>query len=260
MNGKIEVREVSHHYSVKPVLKNVSITVQAGEIVGLMGPNGMGKSTLLSLMAGILHAQTGQVIIDGHVRRRTPEEENACRRLIAYQPAEPWVPENHTGREFLMATGLLYQVTPEQLFDHMDRLLSLFHLDKLGDSHIYSYSTGQRKKIALASALISEAPILLLDEPFSGGLDPSAMLALEHVLRHLAARRKVTVVIATPVPEIVERLADRIAVVSHGEIVACDTPAALRQRHGQYDSLAAALEQLTNPDKLAVIEHYLARP
>jgi ABC-2 type transport system ATP-binding protein len=142
------------------------------------------------------------------------------------------------------------------LFDHADRLLQLFDLTAQGDQPIYSYSAGQQKKISLCSALITEAPYLLLDEPFSGGLDPSGILALKRVLQRLAARDDVTIVMTTPVPELVEEIADRIAIVRNGELAALDTADGLRRRTGTDGPLAEVLQRLLNPETLRNIEHY----
>ena len=120
------------------------------------------------------------------------------RQRVVYLPAEPWLPRFSTGREYLLAVGGLYRIDTDRLFGHIDRLLQLFDLTPLADANIGSYSTGQHKKIMLSSALVSEAPIMLLDEPFSGGLDPSGILALKRVLQNLAQRSDVTIVLATP--------------------------------------------------------------
>lgn len=252
----INVVDVTQHYGVRPVLRNVNLRVKAGELVGLMGPNGMGKTTLLGAIAGVLCPQKGFVEIDGVRRRSSPENELAIRRKIFYLPDHPWLPKNRTGREFLLTVGQLYEVEDDRLMDHVDRLLQLFDLNRQADSPIRSYSNGQQKKIAICAALVSDAPVMLLDEPFSGGLDPSALLALKSVLLRLAERADVTVVMATPVPEIVEGLAHRIAVLREGELVAYDTPDGLRELTGCSGPLQEALERLINPQTLENIERY----
>jgi ABC-type multidrug transport system ATPase subunit len=153
----------------------------------------------------------------------------------------------------------LYGVDDLRLFDHADRLLRLFDLAEQGDQPIYSYSAGQLKKISLCSALITEAPYLLLDEPFSGGLDPSGIMALKRVLQRLAERDDITIVLTTPVPELVEELADRIAIVRNGQLAAYDSADGLRRQTGTDGPLADVLQRLLNPETLANIEHYLER-
>src|SRR6185503_10688674 len=102
----ITVLDVTHHYGSRRVLRDVSLHVRRGELMALMGPNGMGKSTLLGLMAGALSPMLGTVEIDGVPRRRSPDEEHAIRRKVVYLPAETWAP-NLSGREWLFAVGRL---------------------------------------------------------------------------------------------------------------------------------------------------------
>jgi ABC-2 type transport system ATP-binding protein len=191
-------------------------------------------------------------------RRNSPDDEMAIRGKVFFLPAEPWLPFGHTGREWLVAVGRLYDVRDEQIFDHVERLLKLFDLEEKADSKISDYSTGQQKKMALCTALISEAPVLLLDEPFSGGLDPSGILALKRVLQGLAQRDDVTVLLATPVPELVEELADRVAVLRDGRIVGYESCATLCALTGT-QTLADAYEQMVNPQTPKNIEAYFQR-
>jgi ABC-type multidrug transport system ATPase subunit len=255
----IRVVDVTHHYGIRPVLKNINLEIKTGEVVVVVGPNGMGKTTLLGVLAGVLWPYAGHVEFDGVKRRESVEEERQLRRQIAYLPDQSWLPKSRTGREFILAVGRMYGIDDLRLFDHADRLLQLFDLGEKGDQPIYSYSAGQLKKISLCSALITEAPYLLLDEPFSGGLDPSGILALKKVLQHLAERDDVTIVMTTPVPELVEEIADRIAIVREGELVEFDTADGLRRLTGTDGPLAEVLQRLLNPETLANIEHYFAR-
>lgn len=228
----IRLDNVTFHYGLRPLLRNVSIEVPGGELVVLMGPNGMGKSTLLAIMAGIITPLEGQVIVDGHVRRSTPEAEMAVRKRVAYLPDHPWLPLFLTGREYVIGVARLYGVPDDRLFDHAEKLFELFQLADKADAPISSYSTGQQKKICVAAILATDAPILLLDEPFSGGLDPEALFSLRQVLQHLAGRDDRTIVMTTPVPELAEGLADRIALIDKGVIAAYATPAELMAETG----------------------------
>jgi ABC-type multidrug transport system ATPase subunit len=252
----INIVDVSHHYGIRPVLRNVTLRINKGEVVALMGPNGMGKSTLMGVAAGLLSPLKGYVEIDGKRRRSTPEAEIAIRRQVVYMPAEPWVPSGKTGREWMLAVGRVYQVEEDRLMDHVERLLPLFDLAKQADSLITSYSTGQKKKIAICATLVSEAPVMLLDEPFSGGLDPSALLALKRILKHLASRDDVTILMATPVPELVSELADRVAILREGKILAYDTLPALAAQTGA-KSLDEIYENIVNPEHLDSFTRYL---
>ena len=252
----IQLVDVTQHYGVRPVLRRVSLEVDSGELVAILGPNGMGKTTMLGVIAGVLQPQNGHVRIDGLVRRSSVEDELAVRKKVFYLPDHPWLPVNRTGREHLLAVGNLYDVEADRLIGHVDRLLRLFDLTTEGDWPIRSYSNGQKKKIAICGALVSEAPILLLDEPFSGGLDPSGILGLKRVLQRLVDESGVTVIMATPVPELVEELARRIAVICDGRVVAYDTVDGLRRRANCTGPLAVVLEQLIHPQTMDNIKQY----
>jgi ABC-2 type transport system ATP-binding protein len=243
----IRVVDVTQHYSIRPVLRKFSLEIHSGEIVALLGPNGTGKTTLLGVMAGVLWPQKGHVEIDGLVRRSSEANELAIRRKMVYLPDQPWLPMQRTGREFLISVGQLYDVEIDRLLDHTDRLLKLFELEKEGDWTISSYSNGQQKKIALCSALITDVPIYLLDEPFAGGLDPAGIMALRSVLRRLVEEKKATVVLSTPVPEIIEGLADRIAVIRDSQLAAFDTLDGLRRKTECPGSLGDVLAKLIHP-------------
>ena len=147
----------------------------------------------------------------------------AIRKMTVYLPDQPWLPSQRTAREFLLAVGRLYDIEEDRLMTHADRLLDLFDLSDKGDSPIRTYSAGQLKKIALSSALVAETPLLLLDEPFSGGLDPAGILSLKRIVQHHGRRRDRTIVLTSPVPELVEEIATRIIVLHDGEIIAFDT-------------------------------------
>jgi len=253
----IKVTNVWHHYSIRPVLRDVSMEVAAGELVAVMGPNGMGKSTLLGVIGGVLCPIKGSVEIDGRVRRSSPENEIAIRKQVVYLPDNPYLPQVSTGREFLLAVGRLYEVEEQRLMEHMELLLQLFDLTEQADRPVRSYSTGQRKKIGLCSALLTDASVLVLDEPFSGGLDSSALVAMTRVLKSLADRKDVTVVMAVPVPELVESVAHRVAIVERGKILAYDTPEGLRKKAGVTGDLSEVLEKLLHPEIFKKIDVYL---
>lgn len=255
----IKVVDVSHHYGVRPVLSHINLEVRSGELVVVMGPNGVGKSTLLGIIGGLMAPARGHVEINGLRRRSNEETELKVRRQVAFLPDHPWLPEFITGREWLFAVGQLYEIDADRLMDHIDRVLDLFQLTENGNAPIRTYSNGQKRKVAICGALVSEAPILVLDEPFTGGLDPSAILALRRVLKHLADRADMTIVMASQIPEIVEDLAHRIAVLSGTRIVAFDTMDGLRAQTGLSASLPEVFEKLVHPQTLEHIEGYFNR-
>jgi ABC-type multidrug transport system ATPase subunit len=252
----IRVVHLTQHYGVRPVLVDVSLEIPTGELVTVLGPNGMGKSTLLAAMAGLLSPQEGYIEFDGVRRRCSPEGELAIRKKVAYLPDSPWLPTRRTGREFLIAVGELYERGSSHVMEHAEQLLRLFNLSDRADWTIDSYSAGQQKKLALCGVLISEAPYLLLDEPFSGGLDPAGILALKRVLQRLAASEHRTVVMTTPVPELIEEFSERVVIINDGRVTANDTVAGLKRTAGVDGSLDVALQKLIHPETIEHLESY----
>ncbi|HPF39542.1 MAG TPA: ABC transporter ATP-binding protein [Phycisphaerae bacterium] len=250
---------VTHHYGVKPVLRQIDMEVPSGELVAVMGPNGMGKSTLLGVAAGVLWPIKGYTEINGRRRRASVKDELAIRRQTVYLTDHPWIPANHTGREFLIAVGRLYEIDIDRLMEHCEQLLRLFDLAEQADVLIRRYSNGQQKKIAICSALITEAKVMILDEPFTGGLDPSGIFVLKKVLKQLAERSDVTILMATQLPEVVDELAHRIAIVRNGELTAYATPAELKRRVSENATLQEAMAELTSPKTEAEIAFYFEK-
>jgi ABC-2 type transport system ATP-binding protein len=252
----IDIENLTQHYGIRPVLRGINLKIFAGELVAVIGPNGMGKTTPLSAIAGVHSAQKGTVTIAGLRRRSTPEAELAIRRQTVYLPDTAFLPRTMTAREFLISVAKIYGVDDDRVFDHVERLVALFELESVVDSPISSGSAGQQKKVALSSALITDTNILLLDEPLSGGLDASGILALRKVLQRLVAERQATIVMTAPVPELVEQLATRVVVLRAGSIVADGSVAELKAKVGRDGSLADALEQLFFPQTADHVADY----
>lgn len=256
----IEAAGITHYYDSRPALLDVDLKIERGELVAVVGPNGMGKSTLLGILGGVLAPLSGWVTIGGRRRRGSVDDELAIRKMAVFLPDRPWLPAVRTPREFLYAVGRLYAVEHDRLVEHLDRLLGLFELTEKAEASIRSCSAGQQKKVALCSALITDAPVLFLDEPFSGGLDPSGLVALKRVLKRRVEKDGFTVVLASPIPELVEEIATRIVVLSRGRVIAFDTLEGLRRSTGVAGSLSEVLEKLMFPEAARRIEGYFEGP
>ena len=214
----IKVTNLWQAHAARWVLQEISFEVQPGEIAVLTGVNGVGKTTLLTTIAGMKSAVKGSVSVFGHRRRVIPDEERGARQCTVYLPDEAWLPFNMTLQEYLAAAGSLFEVDTADLPDRIDALLKLFALRTSRNQSVASLSAGQRKKAGLASALLADRKLLLLDEPFSGGLDPAGIMAVRRVLKYRAEHSGQTVLMTTPVTELVTELADRLLVLRDGQL------------------------------------------
>jgi ABC-type multidrug transport system ATPase subunit len=246
---------LTHYYSTKPVLRDINLTVPDGQCVALLGPNGIGKTTLLNIFGGVLSPTFGRVEVNGLRRRGTIDDELSIRRECVFLPDDCWLPPDRAGADWLLAVGRVYGVPDERLFARCQSLIDVFNLDEVSHYCLGSCSTGQKKKWAICSALLTDAKILLLDEPFSGGLDPAGILALQRILRHAVRSEGRTIVFTTPVPEIVEGTADRLLVIEKGTIPADEMVADLSAHSGN-GSVTGLLQKMFFETTLNRLESY----
>jgi ABC-2 type transport system ATP-binding protein len=240
--------QLSKHFSGVRVVKDVSFTIRAGEIVGYLGPNGSGKTTTARMLAGLLEPSSGYVELDGHNVR---DDVIAFRRLLGYIPEEPYLYPFLSGTEYLQLIGRLRE-TPERLLKKkIDGFLELFGLTAAADQAIASYSKGMRQKIVISAALLHDPSVVLFDEPETG-LDVATTLMLRHLVRTLAGRGK-AILYSSHILEVVERVCDRVIVLHKGAIVADDSIDRLRTllSRSSLEGVFAQLVVREDPEQLA---------
>ena len=211
------------------VLDHVDLDVKKGELLALIGGNGAGKSTVLRCMAGLWRPKAGSITINGLDRFEADLE---IRKFTSYLPPNSQFETTSSIRDNVMLFAKAYDLPDSVCRERMDSLLRMFGLKEVQDKTMGSLSKGEKKKTSLACALISGAKLYLLDEPFTDGIDPRGYAALKQVLNKLAANREITAVFATQILEMAVELADRIAVVNYGRILAVGTPEELRSAAG----------------------------
>lgn len=239
---------LSKHFSGVRVVKDVSLTIAPGEIVGYLGPNGSGKTTTARMLAGLLEPSAGVVECDG---RDIRDDLVGFRRLLGYIPEEPHLYPFLSGSEYLLLIGRLREIPERVLLAKIDRFLELFGLTTAADQAIASYSKGMRQKIVISAALLHDPGVVLFDEPETG-LDVTTTLTLRHLVRTLAARGK-AILYSSHILEVVERVCDRVIVLHRGAVVADDSIAHLRTRLSA-TSLEGVFAQLVireDPERLA---------
>ncbi len=208
-------------------LDGVDLEVEEGTVVGLLGPNGAGKTTTVRILATLLRADAGTARVAGLDIRRDAQ---AIRGLIGLSGQYAAVDENLTGRENLWMFGRLYQLRTAEAHRRADELLEQFALVEAADRVAKTYSGGMRRRLDLASALIGRPRLLFLDEPTTG-LDPRSRLTMWDVIRD-QVREGTTLLLTTQYLEEADELADRIAVVDTGRIIARGTADELKSQVG----------------------------
>lgn len=228
-------------YGDKPAVQGVSFQVYGGEIFGFLGPNGAGKTTTIKMIAGLLKPTSGRVFVGGFDVQVQPQQAKA---ISGYVPDEPNLYAKLTGRELLRFVGELYGMRREQVDRRIDELLRVFALNEAGDDTIDSYSHGMQQKTALASALVHDPRVLVLDEP-TVGLDPKSARLIKDILRQMA-ERGAAVFLSTHILEIAERMCDRIGIIHRGRLISVGTMDELRTGSGNLNAGggAASLEDI----------------
>jgi ABC-2 type transport system ATP-binding protein len=208
-------------------LDGVDLEVAEGSILGLLGPNGAGKTTAVRILTTLLKPDAGHATVAGFDIVRQAQQ---LRSVIGLSGQYAAVDENLTGRENLVMFGRLYQLPKSEAKVRADELLEQFDLTDAGDRVVKTYSGGMRRRLDLGSALIGRPKLLFLDEPTTG-LDPRSRLGMWEVIRGLV-REGTTLLLTTQYLEEADELADTIAVVDHGKIIARGTADQLKSDVG----------------------------
>jgi ABC-2 type transport system ATP-binding protein len=224
----IETRDLTKRYGDKAVVDHISFKVFGGEIFGFLGPNGAGKTTTIKMIVGLLHPSAGSVRVAGYDVVQQPIQAKA---VCGYVPDEPNLYGKLTARELLRFVGDLYNLGRAQATRRSEELLRLFGLAEAAGDTTDSYSHGMRQKTSLASALVHDPRVLILDEP-TVGLDPKSARLIKDILRQIA-NRGAAVMLSTHILEIAQNMCDRIGIISQGKLIAAGTMEELQRAQGE---------------------------
>jgi ABC-2 type transport system ATP-binding protein len=208
----VVARGVSKRYGATLALASLDLDIRSGEIFGLLGPNGSGKTTFIRLLSGYLLPTDGRLEICGHNAVEQPQE---ARRLIGYVPEAAPVYGYMRVREFLVFMARLRGMTGRAVADAVDRVIAALALDAVADRPARTLSRGYRQRTAIAQALVHDPKLLILDEP-ANGLDPRQIIEIRSLIRGLAGRH--TVLMSSHVLSEVARMADRVGVLLDGRL------------------------------------------
>ena len=235
----IVLQHVRKTYGHTVAVDDMSLTVEQGECVAFLGPNGAGKTTTIKMIAGLLVPDSGEVHVCGCLMN---VDGHAARQQLAYVPDQPFLYEKLTGAEFLKFVAEMYQLDQKQVESDLERYTDLFQIDFL-DQLCESYSHGMKQKVVLAAALLHRPRVLVVDEPMVG-LDPRMVRVVKDLIRE-QTQRGGCVFMSTHTLDVAEQVADRIAIIQRGKLLATGTLEQLLQERGEGERLEELFLDLT---------------
>jgi ABC-2 type transport system ATP-binding protein len=210
----LEVSHLRKSFGSMVAVDDLSFHVNAGEVLGLVGPNGAGKSTTMMILAGVRHADAGEVTIDGHT---AGVGNRALQRMLGVVPQELAIYADLTARENLDFFGQIYGVRGAELKSRIERILARIGLEAQAEQYVRTFSGGMKRRLNFGIALIHEPQIVILDEP-TVGVDPQSRSHILDCVRELASRG-VGVIYASHYMEEIEAICQRVAIVDRGKLV-----------------------------------------
>lgn len=228
----IEVKDLTKRYGKNVAVDHLNFRVKKGQIYGFLGPNGAGKSTTMNMLTGYLAASEGKILIDGHDISEEPME---ARRCIGYLPEIPPLYLNMTPLEYLEFAAELKRLPKEQRDEAVRKVMDQTQIWDMQDRLIRNLSKGYRQRVGLAQALLGDPKVLILDEPMVG-LDPKQIIEIRELIRSLG--KKHTVILSSHILSEITSICDHVMIISHGKLVASDTP----EKLGQYMKSSDVME------------------
>jgi ABC-2 type transport system ATP-binding protein len=244
----LEVRNATKRYRTIPAVENVSFVLNEGEVLGYLGPNGSGKSTTVKMITGMIEPTDGEILFRGC---NIHEDLAGFRANLGYVPEEAHVYTHLSGLEYLQLVGRLRGMAEPLIETKARGLLALFALEHAQYSAISDYSKGMKQRVLLSAALMHDPPLLIFDEPLSG-LDAVTARLFKDLLVLLAREGKAILYISH-VLEVVERVCDRVIILSKGRVVADAAPSRLTEltKLRDLESVFAQLVQQTDTEQIA---------
>jgi ABC-2 type transport system ATP-binding protein len=242
--GIVEAQNVTKRFGTLYALSGLSLSVKPGEIYGLLGPNGSGKTTTIKIISGILQPDDGRVNVLGIDPASDPV---GAKSKIGYVPENPLLYESLTPREFFEFVASVRKMSKTDAQERATKLVKAFDIDQYFDSPIATLSMGTKQKIAVISALIHEPPLLLMDEPLNG-LDAKSSRILKELMAYHTEMGG-SVLFSTHIMEVAENICTRIGIIYQGRIVAEGTMDELRSyAGGSGTTLEQVFLRLTNEE------------
>ncbi len=225
-NSILKLEKISLKFGNKIILDNLNLKLNNGQILGLLGPNGVGKSTIFNLITGLISPDYGSIIIDTKTVNKFPIYQRTLKFKIGFVPQHGGYFHDLTVLENLKAISEITINNPNFRIEKINSLISKFELDPVVNIKANYLSGGQKKKLVIALALVSEPKILLLDEPFAA-LDIMTIKTLQEIIVNLQSSSRISVILCDHQARDLLECVDTAAIISNGRVIAQDTPSNL---------------------------------
>jgi ABC-2 type transport system ATP-binding protein len=225
----IEITGLTKQYGDRTAIRDVTLSVQQGELFGLLGPNGAGKTTVIKVLTMLTRPTAGRISINGY---HPPGDERQIKAMIGVVSQHLNLDIELTARENLELHGRLHRIPAGERKQRIEELLEFVELRERGDDMVQTFSGGMKRRLMMARALLHRPRVLFLDEP-TAGLDPRVRRRLWETVRKLADEG-LTVLLTTHYIEEAENLCKRVAILDHGKLIALDSPPGLCRDLGEY--------------------------
>jgi ABC-2 type transport system ATP-binding protein len=240
----IRTEHLTKRYGSLTAVNDLNLEIAQGEFFAFLGPNAAGKTTTIKLLTGLLKPTSGHALICGFDIQKNPVE---ARRLISYIPDLPFLYDKLEPMEFMLFVGQLYGMERANVLRTADELFDVFDLNNTRTQLIEDLSHGTRQRVVIASALLHNPRVIIIDEPMIG-LDPRSARVVKDVLK-ARSRAGTTVFLSTHILHIAEELADRVGILNHGRLIAVGSIDELRKASGQGGPLEDAFLMLTREEQ-----------
>lgn len=214
----IEVTNLVKRYGDHTAVDHLSFQIEKGKIYGFLGPNGAGKSTTMNMITGYIASTEGKVIIDGHDILEEPEEAKKC---IGYLPEQPPLYFDMTVLEYMKFAADLKKIPRKERESMIEEVMDMVKITDMKNRLIKNLSKGYRQRVGLAQAILGYPEVIILDEP-TVGLDPKQIIEIRSLIKEL--KKKHTVILSSHILSEVSAVCDYVLIISHGRLVASDTP------------------------------------
>jgi ABC-2 type transport system ATP-binding protein len=239
----IELIHIVKKFGELVAVNDVSLVVPRGEFFAVLGPNAAGKTTTIKVLTGLIKPTSGSARLGGFDVQAQPLE---ARRLMAYVPDFPFLYEKLTPAEFFRFIGQLFRMPEDRMRDRAEALVARFNLEEYLHKTIEGLSHGTRQRVAIASALLHDPEVFIIDEPMVG-LDPHHARVVKDILKERCGQG-MTVFLSTHQLSVAEEMADRIGIMHQGRLIAVGTREQLREQSGASGALEQTFLALTGQD------------